>query len=136
MCNLNIWWNGNQFLQYICSMFNSDPLLVLRFIKYFAVYIHSLVNKACNSLHIKDPYLLLMLCTNQNLHWKLGQQTPSLGIFRDYGLKNIFFRNKTFLFFTIESWNFQVQFEIEFRETSQNFNSIRQPMKITIVWIS
>ena len=30
---------------------------------------------------------------------------------------------KTFLFFKIESWNFQVQFEIEFRETSQNFNS-------------
>ena len=40
-----------------------------------------------------------------------------------YGLKNIFFRNKTFLFFKIESWNFQVQFEIKFRETSQNFNS-------------
>ena len=27
------------------------------------------------------------------------------------------------MFFKIESWNFQVQFEIEFRETSQNFNS-------------
>ena len=26
-----------------------------------------------------------------------------LGIFRDYGLKNIFFRNKTFLFLKIES---------------------------------
>ena len=39
------------------------------------------------------------------------------------------FRNKTFLFFKIESWNFQVQFESEFRETSQNFNSIRQPIK-------
>ena len=44
-------------------------------------------------------------------------------------LKISFFRNKTFLFFKIESWNFQVQFEIEFRETSQNFNSIRQPIK-------
>ena len=40
-----------------------------------------------------------------------------------YGLKNIFFRNKTFLFFKIESWNFQVQFEIKIRETSQTFNS-------------
>ena len=40
-----------------------------------------------------------------------------------YGLKNIFFRNKTFLFFKIESWNFQVQFEIKIREISQNFNS-------------
>ena len=33
------------------------------------------------------------------------------------------------MFFKIESWNFQVQFEIEFHETSQNFNSIRQPIK-------
>ena len=40
-----------------------------------------------------------------------------------YGLKNNFFRNKTFLFFKIESWNFQVQFEIKIRETSQNFNT-------------
>ena len=40
-----------------------------------------------------------------------------------YGQKKIFFRNKTFLFFKIERWNFQVQFEIGFRETSQNFNS-------------
>ena len=37
--------------------------------------------------------------------------------------------NKTFLFFKIEGGNFQVQFEIEFRETLQNFNSIRQPIK-------
>ena len=49
-----------------------------------------------------------------------------LGMFRDYGLKIIFYRNKTFLFFKIESWNFQKLFEIEFRETSQNFNSFRQ----------
>ena len=52
-----------------------------------------------------------------------------LGLFRDYGLEHIFFRNKTFLFFKIESWNFQHLFEMKFRETSQNFNSIRQPIK-------
>ena len=47
-----------------------------------------------------------------------------LGIFREYSLTKIYiFRNKTFLFFKIESWNFQYLFEIEFRETSQNFNS-------------
>ena len=60
-----------------------------------------------------------------------------LGMCRDYGQKNILFRNKTFLFFKIESWNFQHLFEIEFHETSQNFNSIRQlieKMKITILW--
>ena len=58
----------------------------------------------------------------------------SLGLFRDYGLNYIFFRNKT-IFFKIESFNFQHLFEKEFRETSQNFNSIRQrieKMKIKI----
>ena len=40
-----------------------------------------------------------------------------------YSLKNIFIRNKTFLFFKIENWNFQHLFEIKFREASQNFNS-------------
>ena len=63
----------------------------------------------------------------------------SLGLFRDYGLNHILFRNKTFLFFKIESWNFQHLFEKEFCETSQNFNSIRQlmeQMKITIIWMS
>ena len=62
-----------------------------------------------------------------------------LGIFRDYNLKNIHFVNKTFLFFKIKSWNFQNLFEKWFCETSQNLNSIRQPiekMKMTIVWIS
>ena len=55
-------------------------------------------------------------------------------------LKKYFFRNKTFLFFKIERWNFQNQFEnLTNRETSQSFNSIRQPiekMEVTIVWIS
>ena len=37
-------------------------------------------------------------------------------------LKKYFLRIKTFLFFKIESWNFQHLFQIQFRETSQNFN--------------
>ena len=59
-----------------------------------------------------------------------------------YGLKNIFFRNKTFLFFKIESWNFQVQFEIKIRETSQNFNSFSSFRQLlfsfflSVVWLS
>ena len=48
-----------------------------------------------------------------------------MDVFWRYGLKNIFFRNKTFLFYKIECWNFQVRFEIKIRETSQNFNSFR-----------
>ena len=55
----------------------------------------------------------------QNLHWKLGQQSAIvkiyLGIFRDYSLINVFFRNKTFSFFKIESWNFQHLFKIELK---------------------
>ena len=41
----------------------------------------------------------------------------------------IFLRNKTFLFFKTGSWNFQNLFEKEFRETSQNVNSIRQQIE-------
>ena len=37
-----------------------------------------------------------------------------------------FFRNKTFLFVKIENWNFQHLFDLEFRETSQNFSSFEQ----------
>ena len=65
-----------------------------------------------------------------------------LGIFRDYGLNYIFFRNKTFLFYKIESWNFQHLFEKEFRETSQNFNSFSSFRQLlfsfflSIVWLS
>ena len=40
-----------------------------------------------------------------------------------------FFRIKTFLFIKTDSWNFQNLFEKEFHETSQNFNSIRQPIE-------
>ena len=66
---------------------------------------------------------------NQNLleNWVSKQRFFCFDI--DNGLKKVFFSNKTFLFFKIESWNFQVQFEIEFHETLQNFNSIWQPIK-------
>jgi hypothetical protein len=62
----------------------------------------------------------------------------SLGLCRDYRLNHIFFRNNTFLFVMIESWNFQHLFEKKC-ETSQNFNSIRLPienMEIRTVWMS
>ena len=46
------------------------------------------------------------------------------------------------MFFKIERWNFQVQFEIGFRETSQNFNSFSffrellfSPF-LSVVWLS
>ena len=52
---------------------------------------------------------------------------------------------KTFLFFKIESWIFQHLFEIEFRETSQTFNSFRSFSSfrqslflfcLAVVWLS
>ena len=79
---------------------------------------------------------------NQNLPGKLGQQSTicwnSLCLFRDYSL-NYIFLGIFFLFFKIESWNFQHLFEKEFRETSQNINSFRQflfPFSLSIVWLS
>ena len=55
--------------------------------------------------------------------------------------KNLF-RNNTFLFFKIENWNFQQLSEIEFRESSHNFNSFRSFRKLLfsfflpVVWLS
>ena len=82
----------------------------------------------------------------QNLPGKLVQQSAlcwnSLGLFRDYSLNNIFFRNKTVLVFKIESCNFQHLFEKEFRETSQNFNSFSSFRQflfsffLSVVWLS
>ena len=62
-------------------------------------------------------------CNCQNLLENWDGTRHLLDVSWLYGLKNISFRNKTFLFFKTESWNFQVQFDIKIRETSQNFNS-------------
>ena len=53
---------------------------------------------------------------------KLRRLMPSFGSILAVRLKK-FFLGRKLLFFKIESRNFQVQFEIEFRETSPNFNS-------------
>ena len=53
-------------------------------------------------------------------------------------LKKYFFRNKTFLFFKIESWNFKHLFEKGFRETAQSFNSFslfRQLLFSFFLWV-
>ena len=42
-----------------------------------------------------------------------------------HGTLQFFFRNKTFLFVKIESWNFQQLFDLGFRETLQNLSSFR-----------
>ena len=65
----------------------------------------------------KGPKSSLKIKTASAIFWN------NLGILRDYGLKNIFFRNKSFLFLKLEGWNFQHLFERKFCETSQNFNS-------------
>jgi hypothetical protein len=48
---------------------------------------------------------------------------------------SIFYRNKTFLFVEIESWNFQQLFNFEFRETLQNFSSFRQHLDDIYLWV-
>ena len=58
-----------------------------------------------------------------------------LTIFRDSDLNYIFFRNTTFVFFKIESWNFQYLLEIKFRGTSQNFNSFSSFRKLLSDWV-
>ena len=83
---------------------------------------------------------------NQNLHWKLGRLAPSFGIIlaclETTAKKIFFFRNKTFLFFKLESWNFQQLFKNEFRETSQSFNSLSSFRQLLltvfflVVWLS
>ena len=65
-----------------------------------------------------------------------------LGLLRDYGLKFFLLGIKLFLFFKIESWNFQYLFEIEFREVSQNFKSFSSfkqlfySIFLSVVWMS
>ena len=59
---------------------------------------------------------------DQNLRENCASKRHLLDLPWWYGLKNIFFSNKTFWFFKIESWNFQYPFEIKFCETSENFN--------------
>ena len=65
--------------------------------------------------------------------WRYHQPKPSLKIgsvnkaflfWCWQQTKEYLFRNKTFLFFKIESWNFPHLFDKEFCETSQNLNSI------------
>ena len=108
------------------------------------------------SVHFETPFIRIFFrsfkcplfdCTffvsyvSQNLHWNLGQQTLSVGTLLAYLETKtwiIFFRNKTLLFFKIESWN-SICLKKKYRETSQNFNSIRQQIEkveIKIVCIS
>ena len=65
---------------------------------------------------------------------KIGSVTKAFLFWYWQQLKKVFFRNKTFLFFKIESWNFQHLFEIEFCETS--IRQSMEKMKMIIVWIS
>ena len=52
-----------------------------------------------------EVYTLYFIGSEQNRRWKLGQQNAIcwnyFGLFRDYGLDHIFFRNNTFLHFKI-----------------------------------
>ena len=115
----------------------------LFFYLYFSAPVFLYCPNCCRAWH----YLYGPFCKQssmQNLPRKSGQQSAicsnSSRLFRDYSL--FFFRNKTFLIFKIESWNFQHLFENEFLEISQNFNyfsSSRQFLFLfflSVVWLS
>ena len=50
-------------------------------------------------------------------------------LFMVHGTLQTFYRNKTFLFVKIESWNFQQLFDLGFCKTLQNFSSLRQTFR-------
>ena len=118
--------------KYLMKMLVHKKIWVLHQIIFESVVIYT--NLSCGLVihttsscekKVSPPAALTCLRMNQNLHWKLGQQTPSVGTILAYletTASIIFFRDKTFLFFKIESWNFQHLFEIKNHETSQNFN--------------
>ena len=105
----------------------------------------TILKSGCGILSLVMQICFFKAITKQNLPGKFGQQSAicwdSLGLLRDYDLNDVFC-NKTFLFFKIESWNFQHLFKKEFCETSQNvnsFSSFRQflfPCFLSVVWLS
>ena len=73
---------------------------------------------------------------------RVNRNTACVGWRKNYPYTLYFFRNKTFLFVKIESWNFQQLFDLGFLETLQNFSSFRQTFRwhfcggIRVVWMS
>ena len=81
-------------------------------------------------------------CPLQNIHSKIAPSRGHLLVEKRtilaIWLRSYFFRNKTFLFFKRESWNFQCLFVLEFRETSQNLSSFilyRQLLFWFFLWV-
>ena len=72
--------------------------------------------------HKKTPSFCWLCCPKPSL--KIGSVNKVFLFWYWQRLKFFFLRNKTFLFFKLESWNFQNLFEIELCETLQNFNSL------------
>ena len=70
------------------------------------------------------PYILGELRDNTASVGRLKKELSMV-----HGTLHIFFRNKTFLFVKIESWNFQQLFYLGFHETLQIFSSFRQTFR-------
>ena len=77
-------------------------------------------------------------CLCQNLPGKMGQQSAicwnSFGLFRDYGLNYNFLGIIFFMFFKIESWNFQHLFEISISWTLVKFQLIQTNIQTTFFY--
>ena len=79
--------------------------------------------------HLRQSILNRKGGSSQNLYWKLSQQTKLVVLILipvHSWFRKFFFRNKTFLFFKIQSWNFQHLFNCRSCKTTQNFSSLIQ----------
>ena len=117
MTRFNLLWE--QFERIWSSAHEVIPQGIMKWLKWETM-VCSISHLASLKLLNVFPKPSLKIGTANAICWN------SLGLFRDYSLNYIFFRNTTFLFLKIESWNFQHLFEKKVYECSQNFNSIRQ----------
>ena len=103
----------------------SPPILIsLKLLKGLLIFITKFLFLFC-LVFVYNQLLKVWNCSSctseiagdikQNLHWKLGQQTPSAGtllayLFRDNSLNYIIFRNKTFFVFQDRNLKFLASF--------------------------
>ena len=108
----SVGWRKN----YRISLNNVLPY-IMSSLKYYPPFFP----KYSNNQYIKVGNLQIMSPSEDvKIVNALGQYLRKYGI---HGTLHIFFRNKTFLFAKIESWNFQQLFDLIFPEIFQNISS-------------
>jgi hypothetical protein len=85
--------------------------------------------ETCNQNQSKNQVIHNIKTVSRNCDSKMLSVGTILAYLETTAWIILFFRNKTFMFFKIESCNYQQLCENKFHETSQNFNSFRQPIE-------